>query len=168
MRLRAIVLLVFVAAPATAQDTLKSVVVVDKRLATLVDQGRSRASTFRILVDQLEASNWVVFLQPGSCPDRAAIGCLLHVVGRFDGRPYVRILVNPNGRHPDTVIATLAHELQHACEVATAGTVTDGPSMIALLRRIASSRTRVATAVLYETAAARQVEEAVHAELRSR
>jgi hypothetical protein len=168
MRLAAVLFLVFAAAPMSGQQPVKSVVVTDERLATLVDQGRSRAPTFRTVVDQLEATNWLVFLQPGSCPDPVAIGCLLHIVGRFEGRPYVRILVNPNGRHSDTVIATLAHELQHATEVATAGSVTDGPSMLALLQRIASSRTRVAKAVLYETAAARRVEEAVHAELRRR
>ena len=54
-----------------------------------------------------------MFVQAGRCPERAAVACLLHFVGVYEGARYMRLLVPPHGRHPDTVIATIAHELQH-------------------------------------------------------
>jgi hypothetical protein len=160
--------LVLLLVHAFADDTTPRVVAIDPGLAALLQAGRTRSDTFRALIDQLEQSDWMVFIQPGRCPDSAAIGCLMHVVGIFEGRRYVRLLVNPLGRHPDQVIVTLAHELQHAWEVASAGEVTDGPSMLALFRRISSSAVKTGNAVLYETAAARRVEETVSRELRGR
>jgi hypothetical protein len=160
--------LLLLATPVFAEGSLERVIVVDPTLATLVSEGHTRSMTFRDLIDRIERSDWVVFVQAGRCPDRAAIGCLLHVVGTFDGRRYVRLLVNPHGRHPDQVITILAHELQHALEVAAAGTVMDVDTLMQLQRQIASSRSKVAKAELYETAAARKVEEVVFRELRQR
>jgi hypothetical protein len=160
--------MLFPQVPTFAADTLLRVQTIDPTLARLIDEGAGRSPTFRDLIAQVEQREWIVFVQPGSCPDRAAVGCLLHLVGRFEGRRYVRLLVNPKGRHPDQVIVTLAHELQHAVEVVTSGSVTDGPSMLNLLRRISSSRVRTSKAVLYETAAATSAAEAVFRELRQR
>jgi hypothetical protein len=168
MRLTTICFLTLFAVPSFAADTVLRVRAVDPTLAELIQDGAERSTTFAGLINQIERSDWFVFVQPGSCPDRAAVGCLLHIVGRSEGRLYVRLLVNPKGRHPDQVIVTLAHELQHAVEVVTSGSVTDGPSMLDLLRRISSSRVRTSKAVLYETAAARRAEEAVFRELRQR
>jgi hypothetical protein len=168
MRLTMVCFLLVLPVPTLAADPLQRVRAVDQALAELIQDGAARSATFRTLIDRMEQSEWVVFVQPGSCPERAAVGCLLHVVGQFEGRPYVRVLVNPRSRHPDQVIVTLAHELQHAVEVATSGSVTDGPSMIHLLRATSTSRVRTSKAVLYETAAARSAEEAVFRELRQR
>jgi hypothetical protein len=168
MRLTVLGLLLLSATSAFARDALARVITIDPTLAALVDEGRARSTTFRDLIVALEASGWIVFVQPGSCPDRAVIGCLMHLVGTFEGRRYVRLLVNPQGHHPDRVITILAHELQHAHEVATAGTVTDAMTMLELQKRIASSRVRVSKAVIYETAAARRVEDAVFRDLRDR
>ena len=166
MRLMAVGTVVLLATPVFSQPTLQRVIVVEPTLVTLVEDGRTRSPTFRDLIDRIEATEWVVFLQPGWCPEPATQGCLLHVVGQFQGRRYMRLLVNPRGRHRDQVIVTVAHELQHAVEVATSAGVTDTESMIELQRRIASSRVRLPNAEVYETAAARQVEHAVFVELR--
>ena len=160
--------LILFTAAAGAAEPLQRVRAIDAALNALIEEGRTRSATFRGLVDRLEASDWFVFVQPGACPDRAAIGCLMHVVGVFEKRRYVRLLVKPEGRHPDQVLVILAHELQHALEVVTDGGVTDGPSMIALMRRISSSRFRTSKAAIYETAEARRVEDAVFRELRRR
>lgn len=167
MRLTTLVVVLLVATPAFA-DSREQVIAVDPTLAKLVEQGRGRSPAFRDLIDRIEASEWTVFVQPGRCPERAAIGCLLHVVGTFQGRRYMRVLVNPHGRHPDQVIVTLAHELQHAVEVVSAGAVTDVDSLLQLQRRIASSRVRMGRTELYETAAAWAIERTVFKELRQR
>lgn len=134
-------------------------------LEDLMVRGRDRSATFRQLVDRLEAAEWLVLIQPGRCPGRVVVGCLLHFVGSFEGRRYLRLLVRPEGRHPDQVIGTLAHELQHAVEVVWDGGVTDGPSMMALTRRLATSRFTASGAAVFETAEARRVEETVLREL---
>jgi hypothetical protein len=168
MRFTVIGMILFLATPASSEEVLHRVVTVDRTLGQLVADGRERSATLRDLIDRIEAHEWMVFVQPGTCPDRAAIGCMLHVIGTFEGRRYVRVLVNPRGRHRDQVLVTLAHELQHAMEVIASGTVTDGASLIALLETISSSRVRVPKAVLYETAEARRVEESAFRELRQR
>ena len=146
-------------------DPLTSVRVSHVVLRQLVAEGHSRSETFRRLVRALDASTWLVFVQPGPCPEKAAVACLLHVVGEYEGSPYVRVLVNHKQRHPDNVIATLAHELQHALEVAQAPEVRDTASMRALFERIGTVRVRSTTATAYETEAARRIGERVLREL---
>jgi hypothetical protein len=152
-------------AESPAGDPFKSVKVFHPVLRQLVAEGHARSATFRGLVTDLDASDWLVFVQPGPCPEKAAVACLLHVVGEFEGSRYIRLLVNHKHRHPDNVIATLAHEMQHALEVAQAPEVKDTATMRALFERIETVRVRSATATAYETAAARQIGEQVLREL---
>ncbi|MGH9312894.1 MAG: hypothetical protein ACRD1S_06810 [Vicinamibacterales bacterium] len=142
-------------------DPFKSVKVSDVVLRRLISEGHARSDISRRLVQDLDASGWLVFVQPGPCPEKAAVACLLHVVGTFEGSRYVRVLVDYRHRHPDNVIATLAHELQHALEVAQAPEVKDTATMRALFERIGTVRVRSATAIAYATEAARRVGEQV-------
>ena len=148
-------------------DPFKSVKVSNALLRQLVSDGYDRSPTFRGLVSELDASGWLVFVQPGPCPAKAAIACLLHVVAKFDNAPYLRVLVDHKHRHPNNVIATLAHELQHALEVVQAQDVKDGAAMRALFERIGTVRARSATRIAYETEAARRIGEVVVRELRA-
>ncbi len=131
----------------------------------LLQSGYDRSPTFRQLLGDLESSQWLVFVQPGRCPSKEMVGCLLHFVGRLDGSPYVRIIVNRLGQHPDRVISILAHELQHAREVTQDPTVVDVPTLRAMFKRIGHERMRTVSAQLYETAAARKMGETVLKEL---
>jgi hypothetical protein len=149
-------------------DPFKSIKVSHAVLRQLVAEGHDRSPTFRGLVSDLDATGWLVFVQPGRCPEKAAIACLLHVVATFDGAPYVRVLVDYKHRHPNNVIATLAHELQHALEVAQAPDVKDGATMRALFERIGTVRAQSATSLAYETDAARRIGEQVRRELSKR
>jgi hypothetical protein len=152
-------------AESSEKQPFKSLRVSHVVLRQLVSDGHARSRTFRGLVNDLDISGWLVFVQPGPCPEKAAIACLLHVVARFENAPYLRMLVDPRRRHPNNVIATLAHELQHALEVATAPDVRDGGSMRALFERIGTVRARSATGIAYETEAARRMGEQVLGEL---
>jgi hypothetical protein len=146
-------------------DSLKSVKVSHTTLSQLVSEGHARSETFRGLVNALNGSGWLVFVQPGRCPERAALACLLHIVGTFEGSRYVRVIVDYRHRHTENVIATLAHELQHALEVAQSPEVKDAASVRALFERIGSVQVRSATATAYETVAARSIGEQVLREL---
>ena len=83
----------------------------------------------------------------------------------FEGSPYLRVLVNHKHRHPHNVIATLAHELQHALEVARSPDVKDATTMRALFERIGTVRVRRTMTTAYETEAAREIGEQVLREL---
>jgi hypothetical protein len=144
------------------------VIITDTTLTGVMAKGYARSETFRDLVQQVDASGWVVFVQNGSCPMKQAVGCLLHTVGTYEGRPYLRVRVVVTSRHPDSVLATVAHELQHALEAINSGEVHDSTTLTALFVKIGNSATKVSGGVMYETKAARSAEERVGREIKRR
>ena len=160
-----LVILCLAVSVVSAREPLTRIKPATLELKDLVQRGRERSPAFRDLVARLETQEWLVFIQPGRCADRLMVGCLVHTVGAFEGRLYLRLLVAYEGRHPDVVIATIAHELQHAFEVASDGTVTDNASLAALAKRIANDGFRTAKATIYETNAARRMGDVVLTEL---
>jgi len=138
---------------------------VDPELRRLILEGHEGSAALRRLVEEIRRSGWLVFVQAGRCPERAAVACLLHFVGVYEGARYMRVLVTHEGRHPDNVIATLAHELQHVWEVVQEPGVTDARTMRAVFGRIGGVSVRSAAGTTYETAAARAAGELVLREL---
>jgi hypothetical protein len=65
---------------------------VHPQLRQLLREGHGRSQTFRRVISEIEVSSWIVFVQAGQCPEKSAVACLLHVVGRSEGAPYVRPL----------------------------------------------------------------------------
>ena len=92
------------------------------------------------LVDVIDASNVIVYLARGDCP-RPAVACLM-VTGSGPDVRYVRInfsfrigLGKPGGWHKDDLSAAIAHELQHAVEIAEWPDVVNGATMQAAYTR---------------------------------
>lgn len=135
-------------------------------LARLVQRGRTGSATFRQLLESLETSDWIVFLQRGKCPDRATIACVSHMVGRFEGQPYLRVLVNRDWGPRDEIVASIAHELQHVHEIITNAVRPDTGAVREAVEAIAESRFRTGRMVTYETDLARRTGRTVFRELR--
>ena len=76
----------------------------------------------------------------------------------------IRIKVDPHMSH-DWLIATIAHELQHAVEIAEHVEVTDGPGALRLYRQIAIGRCRDGLTEECETARALTTEKRILEEL---
>ena len=150
----------------TLPDRSEYLRVAEPELRHLVADGLLRSETFQRMVTDVGRSRWLVYVQRGPCPEKAAVACLLDVVGTYHGRRYVRVLVSYKGRHADSVIATLGHELQHVLEVAQEPAVTDRASMRDLFRRIGTVRIRGARTTVYETARAQAAGDQVSRELR--
>jgi hypothetical protein len=131
----------------------------------LLRQGFERSATFRHLMADIEASPWLVFVQNGPCPEKLTVACLLHFVGTYEGRPYLRVIARHQHRHPDNVLAVLAHELQHAREVTRAFGVEDAGGLRVLFERIGRVRVTRPGVLTYETDEALRVEDAVLREL---
>lgn len=120
------------------------------------------------LIDTIESSDWIVFVQAGTCPVKDTRACLLHSVGRIDGSPYLRILVQRAADPPYLVMTRLAHELQHVAEVILDGRVFDAAGIVQLFRQIGYEHVRSRAAIVYETRAAQDVEVRVKRELSAR
>jgi len=141
--------------------SLRHVRATEARILAIVEDGVARSATFRRLVETLEASDVIVYLQP-KFRWEALAGYLAHRVTAAGTLRYLKIALDINGPR-DRVVALMAHELQHAVEVAEAPEVRDSQSMVRLFER--SSLDGVCGGNCYETRAAIDVQETVMAEL---
>ena len=99
-----------------------------------------RSTIIRRLVDVIDASDVIVYLARGDCP-RPAVACLIitrsgpnvrHV--RINFRPPIG-LGKPGSWHKDDLSVAIAHELQHAVEIARWPEVVDGATLQAAYTR---------------------------------
>lgn len=106
----------------------------DSRLAELLRDGAARSATFRSLINRLEAGNVVVYLAL-SPHLRSSLAGKLTWMAKAGAFRYVKATLNA-GQTADQMIATLAHELQHALEVSADENVIDQRTLLALYKRI--------------------------------
>lgn len=139
----------------------------DARMENLIREGCGKSATFLALVKELQSSNWIIFVQSGSCPIPGISGCLLHRVGTFQHHRYLRIIIARTPPSDAEAIATIGHELQHAVEVVQNRHVADGFDIRDLYRRIGYVARRTRGAEIYETAAAARARATVFEELRA-
>ena len=106
-------------------------------LQALLREGADRSATFSALVDSVERSNGIVYVEFGYCAFGHLNACVLPLIASPHGDRYLRILVTPdkNRRSHDQLLALIAHELRHALEVFDAPEVVDVDTMNALYRR---------------------------------
>jgi hypothetical protein len=133
-------------------------------LIGLIRRGYDQSPAFRELVDALQYSNVIVFVQPGLCAGARIRSCLVAVAGSNHDR-HIRIRVDPAHTIENGLIAAIAHELQHAIEVAERPDVLDSASLAALYRRIAIGRCGQGLSNECETTRALTTERTVYLEL---
>jgi hypothetical protein len=102
----------------------------DERLAEILEAGIERSETLRELVAALQRSNVIVYITP-QAPARNVVYGELHFMASSAGVRYLRVAVRQDLSRAQ-VTAMIAHELQHALEVAAAAEVVDDRSMAAL------------------------------------
>jgi hypothetical protein len=84
-------------------------------LRAMIDQAVVRSRTFRRIVDAIEASDGIVYVEHGDCK-RGVRACLALDVTAAAGYRILRVIVD--ARQPDwDVMASIGHELRHALEV---------------------------------------------------
>jgi hypothetical protein len=131
----------------------------------LIKEGTERSSTFRTLVDAIDHSNGIVYVEPGICAFGHLNGCVLPFIAPTHGQRYMRILVTPDKHRVshDQLLSLIAHELQHAREVIEHADVVDVATMEGMYRRIGTPLTGGLSG--YETSQARAAGDAVLADL---
>jgi hypothetical protein len=126
----------------------------------LIARGAKRSSTFRKLIEDLNASDVVVYLElVNDLP--AGLDGRLSFMTAAGGVRYVRAQVISDLGFQE-LIAVAGHELQHAIEVATHPEVRDGATLAALYERIG---TPGVVKNRYDTNAAQSTGKRVRAEL---
>jgi hypothetical protein len=134
----------------------------DPRLADLLRTGVARSATFRDIVNRLEAGNLIVYVSLSPNMRSSLAGKLTWMTRSGDFR-YVKATINTE-QSADSMIATLAHELQHALEVHDDDSVIDQRSLKGLYQRI--GRPSLSGAIAgFETVAAQEAGLRVRREL---
>jgi hypothetical protein len=103
----------------------------DRRLRALLEEGLRTSPTLRALVARLYASDVVVYLQ---CNGPAGPDGRLTFLSSVGGYRYLVVRVSRLARMQQ--IAMMAHELQHAVEIAETPAIVDGASLVREYRRI--------------------------------
>ena len=133
---------------------------VDTRITHAIADGLRRSETFTGLMQALDRSDVIVYIETAPGLPASIAGRMLIVAARSHQR-YLRIQIAGRVRGNE-LIALLAHELQHALEVAASPAVRDEPSLIALYEAIGN---RGSVAHRYDTNAAQDTGRRVRLEL---
>lgn len=130
-------------------------------ITSLLKEGFSRSPTFARLITRLERSDLIVHIETSVTLPPGIEGRLLLLPRAHETR-YIRIQISIAESRTDA-IALVAHELQHAQELADAPEVTDTAAFEALYQRIGIR----SGWHQYETEAAQQVARRVRREVAS-
>jgi hypothetical protein len=134
----------------------------DPRVTTALFDGVRRSRTFAALIDALDRTDVIAYVDLAHELPRAARGRML-LASSANGIRYVRIQIH-TFLAPDEIIAVLGHELQHALEVAGRPDIQDEASMRRFYTRAGAG---VSDANGYETPAARTAGDLVKREVRA-
>ena len=128
-------------------------------IASLIERAAVRSKTFRGLVEAIDASNGIVYVEEGQCGRHVVKSCVAAVTQT----PTNRILVvKVDIRHADgELMGLIGHELRHAIEILSEPNVVDAVSMYFLYQRIG----QLGTYTAFETQAAVQAGNAVRSEV---
>jgi hypothetical protein len=133
----------------------------DKRLAQLLQIGLQRSPTFAEMVQSLNRTDVIVYIERSNDLPRTLAGrlLLLPMTGQYR---YLRIQVR--GDLPTReLIALIGHELRHALEIAEEPGVRDASTMLTFYQRIGHPTSGVLHT--YDTDAAQTVGDRVRLEL---
>ena len=132
----------------------------EPRIHALIDKGITRSPTFASLLDALKQTDVIVYVESRMLERvRGQVPHTVTVAGQYR---YLRVQVMPTGSD-DQIISTLAHEVQHAVEIARAPAVGRGESVESLYARIGFKRR-----LTYETNEALDMGQKVRDELARR
>lgn len=162
------VLLVGSHAALAGDDALSRVRARDGFASLLLRYGMSESSTFRGLVEELDASAVIVYVEVRQEAGHA-MGGQLRLITETQGVRWVRVVVDTGTTHLNTaqqrlvqLTAILGHELQHAREVAQASVILDDEGFARLFRTIGIEL----HPNRFDTAAARAVGPLIETEIR--
>jgi hypothetical protein len=121
-------LLVLASAPRAARaSTITHVRPMSKDAQAIFDEGMVRSQEMRALVDALEASDLIAYVDLAPWEDALLDGRILFI-GSGAGQRYLKIEL-ASARYRAAQMSILGHELRHAVEIASTPSVVDSVSM---------------------------------------
>ena len=110
------------ASPTTPASHVRSS---NPELVALIQQAGQRSATFRALIDTINASDSIVFVEAGYC-GHGVFSCFVSVAAT-GGYRYMRVVVDTRKADWD-LMGSVGHELRHTIEVIAAPGVRDNAS----------------------------------------
>ena len=146
----------------TSQAPVRPVRTLEPEIRSLIEKGIARSETFRSLIATLAGTDVIVYIESRIVRE-GLLGSTSHRVVVSGPYRYVRVAIDPQG--PDQRrIPVIAHELQHAIEIAQAPEVGRSETADRLFARI-GFRFGCSKPGCYETKGAITVERIVRDEL---
>jgi hypothetical protein len=146
----------------TSQAPIRSVRTVDPLIQSVIEKGIAQSATFRSLIDTLADTDVIVYVESRIVRDGLLGLTSHHIIIRGPYR-YLRVAIDPHRTIKQQTIV-LAHELQHAIEIAHAFEVGRSQTADRLFARI-GFRFGCERSNCYETREALATEHRVRAEL---
>jgi hypothetical protein len=129
-------------------------------IATLIQHATEHSQTFRDLVQAINASDGIVYIEEGACGNGRR-SCFVNVTKARPDR-MLWVMLNVRGVDCD-LMGSIGHELQHTIEVLGNPQVTNFATMYSFYAQEADDRY-----LAFETLAAKRIGEAVRAEVREK
>jgi len=146
-----------------AQDRGTNVRAESADIRRLIGDIAAKSTSFRALIERVDASDVIVYVRAHVLASQLLDG-RIGFLGAHGGRRFFAIeLACPRPR--ETQMTTLAHELQHAVEIANAPWVDDSRTLAAYYQRIGVRLAGDAATATYETDAAQRMGRRVRDEL---
>jgi hypothetical protein len=133
---------------------------VDQRVAALIERGTRRSATFKQLIERIEKTDGIVYVDVGVCRP-PAVACLRHSMTHAGPNRVLHVMINMR-RPPREVLASIAHELSHAMEVLAERQIQDDLAIFNFYNRQALKR---GDSLEFETIEAIETEIRVQTEL---
>ena len=137
---------------------------VDRNCASLIRRGTEASRTFRRLIERIEASDIIVYVECGQRLRSGVLG-ITRLAAHGGGYRYVRVSIDKD-MAGDEAVAIVGHELYHVTELAAAPRVVDGAGVRDLYMTL-GHRTCSDNPPCFDTIAARQAGDRVLRELRN-
>ena len=107
----------------------------DPLIAEAITHGTQRSAAFRTLIEAIDETDGLVYVERGECGSgvRACLRLSVHLSGPFR---VLRILVNPDRAPGCELTASIGHELHHALEALSHRQVRSDVAIVNLFDRI--------------------------------
>ena len=132
----------------------------DAAIRELVARARTNSATLNRLVEAVNATDGIVYIEPGRCQQPGIRSCLMLSVTQSGPHRLLRIVVDTRRASQD-LAGAIGHELQHALEVLHDRTVTSSSAMFFFYK----THGRMVKGI-FETDSAIEAGSAVRAELK--
>jgi hypothetical protein len=136
----------------------------DPTVAAAIGEATELSPTFSALMQRLQASDGIVYVERGRC-GHGVRACLLSTITAAGDNRVLRILIDER-RRGDDLMAAIGHELQHAIEIVSDEGVQSGADIY--FRYKSARRKSISRMLTFETDAAIATGDRVRKELKAR